>query len=397
MTDDDLYFADVERWIAGALKDRPTDFAALVRQMPGVDPILIHQVLSSSPTLSTDVSRTLVHDAQRHPPRPTAPHPTPVPHPLDFDWRYGDSAVQALTQLVSGLVSDDGCIALIGAPTLIRPLLAQSPSYNIHLIDRNPLWQPAFRDVNLHTIDVAIDPCPPILVGRAEFVVIDPPWYTNSYANFMWFGRQLLKLSGMLAVSVLQVGTRPTAKEDRKALMLAAKQHGFQLVDKHAAVLGYATPPFEKNALGAAGINAPLDEWRYADLWLFSADRDPSVERPMGTDISEWHEVRFDEVRILFDSRANSGSLALESVIPGDILPSISARHPARERATVWTSGNRIFACKNSVDLYRLCRDTPWHSQRGFACGEVKGQESSALSQLVRIIDQELLEYGNRK
>lgn len=397
MSEDEAFVAIVEKWIAEALAERPADFLALVRQLPGVDPILIHRILASRSTFGTAAARALLHDAQNHPKQSRSAHPALVPHPLDYNWRYGTLAIRTLSQLAKRFPSDAGCTALIGAPTLVRPLLEQSPSHDLHLIDRDPLWQPAFRDISLHTLDVATDPCPEQLVGRADLVIIDPPWYTNGYANFMWFGRQLLKRSGLLAVSVLPIGTRPRANDDREALNELAAQHGLQLVEEHTAVLSYATPPFERNALLAAGIRAPLEEWRVADLWLFSAVHESTAERPIARNSYDWHEVRFDEVRIRFDSRANSGSMALDTLIRGDVLPSVSARFPGRDRATVWTSGNRVFACENSAALYHLCHNTPWHSTNGFDNSAIGNRELAVLAPLVRIIDQELLEYGNRK
>jgi len=44
-------------------------------------------------------------------------------------------------------------------------------------------------------------------------------------------------------------------------------------------------------------------------------------------------------------------SPVLRSIIPGDVLPSVSRRDPRRNDATVWTSGNRIFGCDGTATL----------------------------------------------
>src|SRR5207248_3620298 len=44
-------------------------------------------------------------------------------------------------------------------------------------------------------------------------------------------------------------------------------------------------------------------------------------------------------------------SPVLRSLVPGDILPTVSRRDPRRKNATVWTSGNRIFGCDGTATL----------------------------------------------
>lgn len=396
MNDVDRYSYNIERWITSGLRKNPRTFEELVRHLPSVDPILVQEELSSSSVYDKELTHTLLNDAQSLSAHLPKPHESPVPHPLDFDWRFGGSAVRELSQVAGRLDSSQGCIALIGAPTLAQAFLKQ-PSYELHLIDKNPLWQAALHDVNLHTLDVSKNPCPLSLFGKADLVIIDPPWYMKTYAHFMWFARQLLKPSGILAVSVLPIGTRPSAVNDRADLKLKASQFGFNFFEESTSVLGYATPPFERNALKAAGINAKLEEWRFADLWLFSADGDSTSVRPSGEDISNWSEISFAEVRIRFNMRANNGPMTLNQLVPGDVLPSVSTRFPGREKATVWTSGNRVFSCKNSAALHDFCLKETWRIGSGFEFSEVNTADTSSIEQLMRIIEQELLEYGNGK
>jgi len=42
-------------------------------------------------------------------------------------------------------------------------------------------------------------------------------------------------------------------------------------------------------------------------------------------------------------------------LIAGDVLPSVSARHPLRSEVDVWTSGNRVFRCEEGAKLVALC------------------------------------------
>lgn len=45
---------------------------------------------------------------------------------------------------------------------------------------------------------------------------------------------------------------------------------------------------------------------------------------------------------------------SLISVVPGDVLQSVSRRDPRRQLADVWTLGNRIFACQGRGVLWQI-------------------------------------------
>ena len=44
-------------------------------------------------------------------------------------------------------------------------------------------------------------------------------------------------------------------------------------------------------------------------------------------------------------SDATSVDPTLQQLVNGAVLSDVSRRHPLRDRATVWTSGNRIYGC----------------------------------------------------
>lgn len=395
MTSDPSFLGAIDRWLRAALEDRPRTFSTLVRRLPGVDPILVLHRLSSASFQENPLAAAIVRNAQTPHADSSIPHRAPVPHPLDYDWRYGSKALATLTQMIERLVPRGGRVVLIGAPTLVKPLLRRSNGYRISLVDRNPFWRDQFAEVDVQTLDVSTDDCPESVRASADLVVIDPPWYDDGYAAFVWFARQSLRRAGKLAVSVLPVGTRPSAAKDRGHLERLVKGYGFSLVERHASILDYATPPFEVNAMRAAGIHAKLEQWRVGDLWLYSEDsKGSSQARPASVSGRDWHELSFNEVRIKFDANAATGSAQLRSIIPGDVLPSVSARFPGRDRATVWTSGNRVFASANSAALFDLCRAASWDPVDGFTAANLSGEERTLLAFVEGIVELERREYG---
>lgn len=395
MISDRSFLRAVDGWLREALEDHPRTFSTVVGRLPGVDPILVLDRLSSALFQENPFAAAVVRDAQTPLASPSMPYRAPVPHPLDYDWRYGSKAIATLTQMIERSVAPGGRVVLIGAPTLVEPLLRQSNGYRISLVDRNPFWRDQFADVDVQTLDVSTDDCPESVRASADLVVIDPPWYDDGYATFVWFARQSLRSAGKLAVSVLPVGTRPSAMKDRGHLERLLRDYGFSLVKQHDSVLDYATPPFEVNAMRAAGIHARLEHWRVGDLWLFSEDsKGNSQARPACVRERDWHELSFDKVRIKFDANAATGSAQLRSIIPGDVLPSVSARFPGRDRATVWTSGNRVFECANSAALFELCRAASWDAVDGFTAARVSNEEGTLLASVEGIIKLEQCEYG---
>jgi hypothetical protein len=61
-------------------------------------------------------------------------------------------------------------------------------------------------------------------------------------------------------------------------------------------------------------------------------------------------------VRIRQPNLSGFADPSLVSVVPGDVLQSVSRRDSRRRLADVWTSGNRIFACQGRGVLQQILR-----------------------------------------
>jgi hypothetical protein len=186
---------------------------------------------------------------------------------------------------------------------------------------------------------------------RLDVVVTDPPWYFDELCSALWFCRAVCREGGGVLASIPPLGTRPGIAEERARLVQFTSRVGLHLVQIKAAELPYLSPPFERNALRAAGIaGAPVD-WRRGDLAVF-ARRGPDRERPTASRSAEgeWCDVTFSAARVRV-RRAPGGGFSdprLSPIVEGDVLPTVSRRDPRRAAARVWTSGNRVFACRGS-------------------------------------------------
>jgi len=116
--------------------------------------------------------------------------------------------------------------------------------------------------------------------------------------------------------------------------------------------LRYGTPFFETNAMQAAG--APVtNDWRLGDLAVFRRTAGECGPRPTLDREPVWTERSLGLTRFKMQETASTGfaSPVLRSIIPGDVLPSVSRRDPRRKDANIWTSGNRIFGCDGTATL----------------------------------------------
>jgi hypothetical protein len=86
-----------------------------------------------------------------------------------------------------------------------------------------------------------------------------------------------------------------------------------------------------------------------------------SLEPPVH--IESWRETTFGPVRIKL-RRTEGPNLA--SLVPGDVLDTVSRRDPVRSRIGLWTSGNRVFSLDEPEAIGRLielCHNDVMQSQ----------------------------------
>jgi hypothetical protein len=176
--------------------------------------------------------------------------------------------------------------------------------------------------------------------------------------SFLWSASKFCAIKGYLLLSVPPDGTRPNVKQEWTKIMVLAKRLGFSLVNIEYGVLPYLTPPFEQNALRAENLHNIPKEWRCSNLALFIHEQETEISRPpkCSTDGS-WTEEIFGGIRIRFSCRQDVADFrdpTLKTIVPGDILPSVSRLDERRKQADVWTSGNRIFRCRGPDLLQRI-------------------------------------------
>jgi hypothetical protein len=279
----------------------------------------------------------------------------PLPHPLDYEWRFDPRTRLMLARRCEQLAGACGPVALLGVPTLAPAL--RSHAGNVLLLDTNSRLLAALARagqlgaVQCAATDIAAFRPAREWQHRAAVVVCDPPWYPEGLATFLCAAAQLVRPGGTVLISVPDLLTRPSAADELDDLRSLARRLRLTISTVELHAVRYRTPFFEYRALRAAGVRLiPLD-WRAGTLWqLTSTGLAPaiSVDRHQapaadGTLI----EITIDGVR--FRIRPGRplapGTLALHPVVPGDTLTTVSRRHPARGSVSLWTSGNTVLSC----------------------------------------------------
>ena len=324
----------------------------LVNTLPGVHPNDIARELSAM--------TGLVLKEQAAPlSRRGDPHviKLPVPHPLDFDWRFTSETINDLFRRVSEVEPTAGGVCFLGAPTLFRAAVERSMARPFYLVDASVASAQALQVApgRMFVSDLLTEALPDL---RAGVVVSDPPWYEEFIRAFLWAAAQLVEVGGSVLLSFPPVGTRPYIEDEWKRAHKFAQQLGLTLRERSLS-LKYVSPPFEQNALRAAHHQYVQPDWRPGVLVLFEKTGECREPRP-SSDVChpKWSEQSFLGVRWRFRQQPQAivcRPLLVEAV-PGDILDSVSRRDPRRAKADVWTSGNRIFACPNTASLELIVR-----------------------------------------
>ncbi len=346
----DAFNSQVSGWIDEALKIRPViDFNGLVRALPGVHPNDVANILSDQQQKSLIASRqgeNALHVL--------AEDDLPAPHPLDYDWRFTEATKVLLLERMSIHLPFQGSITLLGVPTLFAKLRYSFPDSTVTLADSSSesifVLSEKCGSEGLFFCDLLKDPLPQI---KADVVIADPPWYPEHFEAFIWAASQILCIGGHLLLCGPNSGTRPGAEAEWRQIQDYAHSVGFELSSFEDS-LRYETPPFEQNALYAAGHPPISTDWRSGRLATFVLRSVPVAERPVKhSGLSKWTDHRIQGVRwrIRHKESAEVAAPQLRPLVEGDILNSVSRRDSRRSQIDVWTSGNRIFGCADTCIL----------------------------------------------
>jgi|SRR5438876_3629997 len=329
-------------------------FGALLDRLPGLYPTELLDALKrlesngkmSNKVLYGSSARPVVGDTSTSYYESIIGH-MPTPHPLDFDWRFTPETAYRLQELCLDLTAVGDVVAYLGCPTVFRLSIGKKQGRGFVLFDKNRAhlrWTTSgqFRRMDLLSESI------PIL--HSNLTLADPPWYRPYEHAFLKAASRITKLDGLILVTRPALWTKPNVQKDWDLFLHRSTELGLSHLRTYPAILRYDSPYFERNSLRAAGMDFAPKNWRRGDLVVFrKIISTPTVERMTRYHYDEWLDpshfgFRVRNSGVERDRRFNDPSLI--SLVPGDVLPSVSRADPTRWLADVWTEGNRVFACR---------------------------------------------------
>ena len=346
--------AFVDCSVSAAVVSGLTTFTSLLRHLPSVYPTELLASLNRLDRLGAinhDVVQVIRCQISARPTEPPEGRSLlPLPHPLDFEWRFTPDVSRDLLDAACALTHANGQILLFGTPGLAVEALTLPISRPISFLGEDNCVTRRLIALNQAIgSPLSVTLCSAGLpLESADAILLDPPWYMDFIRPMLSAASAACRRGGVVLVSLPSVGTRPSVLADREKVLRFAGRLGLDLVEVRTLAIAYDTPFFETNALSAAGVFAP-SRWRRGDLVILRKSR-RSARLSSGASgrRREWVEVLIGRMRLFIRAdRSASGLPRLIPLVSGGILPSVSRRDPRRQPAQVWTSGNRVFRTDN--------------------------------------------------
>lgn len=289
-----------------------------------------------------------------------------LPHCLDYEWWFMHTSRELLAQKLikeSPLKLPDSIIFL-GSPMLGAFVSMLVPDSRIFILDKSratlDVLEGSLPDrINLVHYNVE-DPLPDNLIGIAEMVFFDPPWYVEYYDLF--FRRSLqLSFGNYSAISsvLFPVLTRPNSFRERREVLDLAMDYGLVLISLEPQVAQYATPEFERRALEVKEIN--VRNLRKGDLATFISAGELLPENiACKVEKFDWKEALIGKMKVKVKVKTNEPIFAY---IPPEIiaihgeektLSSVSRRDPLRDKIDLWTSTHIGIQVKGWVSVWKI-------------------------------------------
>lgn len=334
-----------------AITGGASSFSVLLNTLPSVYPTeLLASLdrLAASGAISTLVAAAVRRDAATKKSAVAEGQSLlPLPHPLDFEWRFTPDAARAMLNRAADMTPAGGELLLFGTPGLAVEALTLPIARRLAFLAENNCVTDRIVALNRATgspLAIAFCSCG-LPRESADAVLLDPPWYLDFVRPMLAAAAHACRPGGVVLISLPPDGTRPNSEADRYSAIAFGRRLGLDLIDHCAHSIGYETPFFERNSLAACGIYPP-PHWRRGDLLVLRKGRE-STQAPLSSSAHrrEWTEVCIGRMRLSIRKprKTASGEARLASLIEGDVLPTVSRRDPRRRLAQVWTSGNRIF------------------------------------------------------
>lgn len=363
--DKEKFYSEIDKIVLEIVKKHP-DFYFLMKKRNEIHPLDIMMALGRlhrSRKISSTMYRKVMKSAKdKGKVVLENDNLLPVPHLLDYDWRFDNQGIERMISLINkNCKRDNKVIAFVGTPSLFKRCFSRGDIKNTYiLIDKN-----ADKHINYITrcsqnflyFKCDIMNCQMTDI-RADIVIMDPPWYLNYNKLFFEFANSLLTIGGKIICVLPPKYTRKNIEEELESLKQYIGDLGIITEHYFRNIVSYSTPPFERNVLKANGIYCLPKGWRTGDVLIARKVNETRVNiKPIIIEESQWEEISIGSVKYKLKTNQNlevkSADLAIEKIYINDIYPSVKRSMSINEKKiNIWTSGNRVFYCNNIPLLY---------------------------------------------
>tara|TARA_R100000306_G_C4368329_1_gene138719 strand:- start:58 stop:1170 length:1113 start_codon:yes stop_codon:yes gene_type:complete len=324
---------------AAASSARFSDFAS---KCQGLFPTVAQSTLAK--IAPAELSRLLTAEGSIQDLQPNSHGPSSF---LFSTWDFTQKTRAKLTKMIENW----GSVLCLGCPTLAITIAQASPDAKIVLVDANE------RRLNTPGKQFIVNRDISQLSGN-EFkgafseCVLDPPWYLLDFLWWIWIARRSLSTNGHLIFPLFGSHTRPSAHQDRQAILRWCQTLGFE-IEIFNDLADYTVPSFEGHILKRAGL--PVSPWKRADIVKARVKRDIEADLRPPQPPSKPFVFQIEHSDILievsFDRYDSSNPDLLLEPIDGFLMKSPSRGELGNKVSNVFTSTGKRAICTRPLEF----------------------------------------------
>lgn len=357
MTKEEIqYNINLKAHILNLLKQRVASFEELIAMSEGAYPSIVKTTLEELITegngnrLQTEFFENTPINRGRNGKKSDAIESdnSVDPHPLDYDWRFSTVGQNTLIAEILTHLNPKDKIALFGTTTLVAPFTGMG--IDVTLFNKSQVLVDELKTKGIceklvvHDLYDSLDS----YQGHFDFVVADPPWYEEFYRAFILRSAQVLKMDGLLFLSMFPWLTRPEAIAERASVVKFAIDAGFDVFKITPSTLKYQTPKFERISLEHDGIDLKSD-WRSGDLYVLRRVRESTIDlnRKFIHNEDKWEDFLLENgkrIKLRSKNEVSHNEFSYKHLDTGRILKTVSRRSSLRKNIDLWTSHNEVYS-----------------------------------------------------
>lgn len=315
-------------------------FFSLTASCDGAFPARIADVLVHlSPKMATASER--LSEAGRSPPfRPFSDPRLPLPHPLDFEWRFSNVSIDELLCRLNAIAGPRGKLLFVCTPAVaLRAFDANNPRRLIYASRLDDPVTAHLKEVcgdGIEFVEVRDD----LSFVSAAAALVDPPWYDDIALPLITQALRGLKEGGGLLIGMPDRLSGCSSAPILTSITTDAKPFGMECTHMLSGKLRYETPFFELNTLRHLGLLFVHPQWRTGRV-AFGRRTLTSIPDYRFPVDRGWREVGDSSWRMRLRLLGNAQH-SESGTIRFDVRRSISRFATCGQAEECWTVGNRV-------------------------------------------------------